>query len=684
MPRSKVPYSLLAALLLAAFMLQLGLSIRHQSQTFDEGFHLVAGYRYWQCGDFGFNAEHPPLMKLIAAAPLWFGHVPQPVGGVCGREPTTKDHGYALGIEYLFGQGLNGDALLYRARLAESVFALILGVFCYLFARTLFGEAAALVALLLLVFEPTILAHGALVTTDTAVTAFTLASVYSLYQYYRRPTVARLIATGIFTGLTFASKHSGVLIVPILISLSILEFIRSRREERNSATSEVSGSPLLRQAIRWAATLLAIFVIAVTVLWCMYGLRSSARPNGAAMTTPLAQFIVDAQAQGTHGPVLTSVIPAMARWHLLPEAYLYGLVDVLNVSDPGQPPLLLGKLYPHGRWFYFPIVFFIKSTLGFLALLVLSLLFGSWRRADRFWKLLYLIIPPTIILLVAMQSGLNIGYRHVLPIVPFLCILIAGAVVTLWQRSRFWRFAVAALLLLHVASSLRAYPNYLPYSNGAWGGPMKTYRYLTDSNVDWGQGLYQARDYLLRHGIKDCWMAYDGAANPAYYGIPCKKLPGNAGDAGEIPPARVDSTFLLSDLTLSGIEWEPGDLNPYHKFWQTRPAANIGGAILVYQGTLDFSDVLAAAHLARAMSLQDTKPSDVLVEAQAAVRLTPRSVRAHLTLGRLLAALDRKDEARQELQTALTLANETGAEWYPIQIAAARSALAELNRAPAK
>ena len=136
--RSKAAHAVLAALLLGVFLMQLALSIRHQSQTYDEGFHLVAGYRYWQCGDFGINSEHPPLMKWVAAAPLWFGHDPAP-DGVCGKEPTTKDHGYALAVGYLFGQVRNGDALLYRGRMAESLFALVLGVACFLFARELFG-----------------------------------------------------------------------------------------------------------------------------------------------------------------------------------------------------------------------------------------------------------------------------------------------------------------------------------------------------------------------------------------------------------------------------------------------------------------------------------------------------------------------------------------------------------------
>jgi len=93
----------LPLLLATLFWTVIALSIRHQSQTFDEGFHLVAGYRYWQCRDFGVNSEHPPLVKIVAATPLWFSHIPAP-RGACGKDQTTKDYGYGLGYNYLYGE----------------------------------------------------------------------------------------------------------------------------------------------------------------------------------------------------------------------------------------------------------------------------------------------------------------------------------------------------------------------------------------------------------------------------------------------------------------------------------------------------------------------------------------------------------------------------------------------------
>jgi len=670
--------NLVAAALISVFMLQLVLSIRHQSQTIDEGFHLVAGYRYWQCRDFGFNSEHPPMVKFVAAAPLWFGHV-QPPDGDCGQEPTDKGYGYGLAVDYLYWQHRDADKLLFRARLATSVFALLLSCGCFLFARSLFGDAAGLIALLFFAFEPNVLAHGALITTDAAVSAFILLTIFAFYQYRESRRLGWLIACGIFTGFSFASKHLGVLVVPILVLLVSAEFVLCGHGNQDKGRETIPDPPIEKgrapSLLRGIAELTAILLLGVVVLWSFYGWRFAARPSGHPMDSSISEFVSDVQEEGTHGFVLTQVIPRLTHWHLLPEAYLHGLVDVLNVSDPGQPPYLLGKLYPHGRWFYFPVAFFIKSTLAFILLVPIALARGGWGSRQRIRKLLYLIIPPLIIFLVAMQSGLDIGYRHVLSIVAFLDVLIAGTSVSLIARGKAGLIAMVVLLVAHAASSLHASPNYLPYSNELWGGASRTYRYLTDSNVDWGQGLYQTRDYLAAHQIHDCWMAYDGASSPSYYGIPCRMLTPNSSIPTDVPPLAASGIFVISALSTSGIEWEPDDLNPYLPFRRATPIDVIAGCMLVYRGSFDLAGVTAVTHISRSDDERDEHPSDALADAQAAVQLTPRSVRAHLALGRALSALGHKDEARVELRTAISLAHEIGDEWYPQQLADANREL---------
>jgi 4-amino-4-deoxy-L-arabinose transferase-like glycosyltransferase len=660
----------LVAALLLIFWCSMTTSVRRMSQTFDEGFHLFAGWRYIQCRDFGINTEHPPLMKLVAASALRLEGVPPPAG-VCGAEPTTKDYGYGSGERYLFKQGLDADAVLYRARRGVTVFALALAVLTFFFARRLFGYWAGVVALTLVTFDPTVLAHGALLTTDTALCACLLGTVFAVYLYIERPSLLRLLLCGVALGLTLAAKHSGILVLPITLLLFLFAGLRRRGD----------GWRLARLAGAWAIAVL----VGVGVLWAVYGFHFSGRPGNAAMTLPLNDFLAQVRSQGTRGFLPDFAIPLAARWHLVPLPYLYGLTDVLSIMLPGQPPFLLGKLYPHGQWFYFPVVFLLKNTLEFLALLLLGLVGGGWLRRDaanpdRRWKLVVLLTPVVVIWAAAMQSGLNIGYRHVLTTFAFLAIVAAGGCVAFVARRPIWTVPVAIVLVLHAGASLRAWPNYLPYMNEALGGTMQSYRYMTDANVDWGQGVLSTRDWLAAHKTTNCWLAYDGAVALSYYHLPCQLLPGNQGDsaAGAAPPAEATGTFVISSLAMSGIEWEPGALNPYAKFLQGRPAANIGGAMLVYEGTFDLRAAQAAELIALSGASLEKNAALAAEQARRAIALTPTSVRAYMALARADKVLGDAAGERDNFAASLKQAEATGAEWYPWEMAEAKKALAAL------
>ena len=362
------------------------------------------------------------------------------------------------------------------------------------------------------------------------------------------------------------------------------------------------------------------------------------------------------------------MILALARFKILPESYVYGLADVLIVSSGPRPAFLFGVLHPQGIWYYFPAAFLIKSTLGFLLLLLSGLAAKRLPAAKLRREVLFLAGPAFVFLVASMTSGLNIGVRHILPIYPFLIILAAAAAWELGRGRWAWRYAVGALLALHVISSLRTYPNYLAYSNEIWGGSSKTYRVLTDSNVDSGQGLLAARDYLKTHGITDCWMAYFGSADPGYYHLPCKFLPnvfaGWWGQTPEIVPQTYSGTVLIGATELSGAYWGPTELNPYEQFQGMRPVDIIGDSILVYKGRFDFTRASVWSHVDRAWD--QVQPNDAVAEARTAVALGPRTVAAHYALAYMLAQGGHKDGARSEYEAALTLAktNHPDFQWY--------------------
>jgi len=649
---------------------ELVLSARRQSQTWDEAYHMLAGYRYWQARDYGINPEHPPLVKLLAAIPLVVAgpRVPAVPKG------TSKFEGFVDARKFLYSN--DADVLLFRSRMVAALLSVLLALLVFKATEEFFGTAPAFLALALFVFEPNLLAHGGTVTTDVGVSCFLFASVYAFYRYLKERSSLRLIECGFVAGLTLAAKHSGVLVLPTLMLLALGELflIRARTEVAAGPAPPVRAS-VNKPALRLTAALAAITAVAIIVLWSFYGFRFQARPGNLEMTPSLAQYMRGSGAlPALKNPVLFFPISESARFHLLPESYLYGWADVLIGSANPRPSYIFGRLHPHGLWFYFPMVVLIKSTLGMLILLALGLASQALRRNQFRRETIFVALPPAFYLGMSMTSGMNMGVRHILPIYPFLLTLAAAGAWALANNHRAWRFAIAALVAFHIISSLRTYPFYTAYSNEAWGGPAKTYRVLGDSNVDWGQALKTVKQYLDRHDIHDCWFAYFGSADPSYYGIPCKLLPDTFitwwGRPVVVAPAEYQGTVLVSANELASPYFGPVEMNPYTGFQIRTPVENLGGSVLVYQGRFDLSLASDWSRLQRAWELSGRHQLEPAVaEARAVVADAPRMVYAHFTLGSLLLQAKQKDEARREYQAAIALAREVYPEyqwsWVP-------------------
>ena len=629
------------ALLLGVMAAELALSALEQSQTFDEAVHVFAGYRYWKNFDFGVDPETPPFVKLLYTLPLLRLPLRVPVSL---PDVDFKMVGYAAGRDFLYGN--DAKAILWRARIAAVGLTLFLALAVFLVVCSMWGLGPAFLALILLVFEPNFLAHGALVTTDIAVTLGVFLGVSSFYFYLNKPTALRLVSAGVAAGVCLAIKHSGVLLLPMLIGLAVAEL--SPAVDPPNEKVFPRGA---RRASHLAASIVAIVAISIAVLWSMYGFRYAARPAGQVVTPSLPEF-----AKGI-SPLESSLVLQIARWHLLPESYLFGVVDISLAGT--IPTVIFGKYYPSARWFYFPSVFIVKCTLGFLLLCCLALVSGTLREKQHRREVLFLVIPAAIYLFVAMCSGINYGIRHLLPIFPYLIILAAVGAWNLARSHRAFAGAVAALILMHAASSLHAFPNYIPYANELWGGPAKTHELLADSNVDWGQGLVQMKQYIDRHQIKNCWFAYFGSliSEVSSYGIPCKPLPTAFADLVQLPmpvvPAQVDGPVFLSATEVTRTFWRADWVNPYSSFQRMPPSALIADSILVYDGKVDLSQVSALTHEDLAMRLMNAKKlDDALAEAAAAVAVAPNRPIAHVTRSAVLAAMGRREEALEEMSKA--------------------------------
>jgi hypothetical protein len=245
---------------------------------------------------------------------------------------------------------------------------------------------------------------------------------------------------------------------------------------------------------------------------------------------------------------------------------------------------------------------------------------------------------------------------------PFLAVLIGGAAMALSRDRRAWRYAVLALLVWHVGSSLRSYPVYLAHSNELWGGPSGTYRYLSDSNVDWGQQLLSVKAYVDKNGIKDCWFGYFVQPLVDYhdYGIPCHELPTMdgiwSGQQVDTPPMTTGTVFVSAGV-LSGFEFGSALLSPYQTFVNARPVAVIDQGVFVYNGTFDTRFASALGDATRANTLLRKKDlAGALAAARRAVATDPETFQAQLILGDTLAALHQDGESAAAYDRAAGIA----------------------------
>ena len=423
------------------------------------------------------------------------------------------------------------------------------------------------------------------------------------------------------------------------------------------AASEGLLSGSLRLLWKRLAACAAVFLLGWFLIWSFYGFRYAAAPAGRQLDPPLSKYL-QTMPNGENGRELALA----ARYHLLPEGYIWGLANTKK-TEWEDPSYFLGRIYRHGSWRYFPYAFLIKSTLPLLLLLCIVPLACRWSPRLRRREVCFCLVPVGVYFAIVMHSSMDIGLRHLLPVYPLLYVLAAGGAAAALQRNGYWRTMIGVLLAWQAVTSLRSSPAYMAYGNEAWGGPSQVHRYLSDANVDWGQQLKDVKSYLDQRHITKCWFAYfpDGAVEPSDYGIPCKRLPTTntlwwLNLPMQVPPV-IEGTVLISDSDLEGIEFGDGPLNPYDAFRGMKPVAVIQDGVDVYQGRFAIPLASALVDARSAAALQKNGNIAAALElARSAAARAPGSVQVQLALGDALAASRQKGAALARYRAALHLA----------------------------
>lgn len=550
-------------------------SYTRESATWDEPQHVLAGYAALKHGDYRVDPEHPPLLRLWAAAPLMLrNNIRLPTEFL----PTRIDDQWTLANQFAFVHATmyrlnDADSILYPARFMIVLLGIGLGILLFFWARELFGFGVAVAVLVLYLCEPNLSAHARLVTTDFGVTALMFGAVYFLWRCARALTPANLVGLAAFFALAQASKFTALLLGPICVILLAARICRrepwtcrlgsSRQLSRRQAAGAVGGIVLL------------LAVASVAMIWVAYDFRylparGPVEPMDAT-ASDLARIRPDE---------VSPLLCAIDRNHLLPNLYTQGL-QISRLKAQQRGAFLAGNYSNAGWWYYFPVAFAIKTP---VAILLLSLAGAALYL--RQWKTLpqtglFLLLPVVVVMGAAMQSHLNIGLRHILPVYPFALLLAGKALAELLPRAR--RAAVIGLLGLAALEVAPAYPHYLAFFNSFVGGPRNGHKYLVDSNLDWGQDLKGLKRWMDKTGLQHINLSYFGTADPGYYGIGCTHLPGAPFFAmPEIARPQLPGYVAISVTNLRGVYLNEAGRAFYRPLLEMKPVAVIGHSIRVY------------------------------------------------------------------------------------------------------
>jgi 4-amino-4-deoxy-L-arabinose transferase-like glycosyltransferase len=489
--------------------------MKTQSLSNDEPLHIVAGTEAWRLNRFERWNDHPPLVFLLSTLPELIVH---------GKISIGEDVKYADAISP------SPEVVAWAGRSVIVLMGVLLGLLLWVTARRLFSEGAANFALALFAFSPSLIANFSISCNDGATALVTFAVAMQLVYWRRRQSWGRAIALGLLLGAMLSTKFS--LPVMFALALALVLILKPTAVEWNPRNWN------WRQAI-------AMVILAFFFVWGTYFFHWTKVEVKNGFVTVTSPNRTKPATGDTHRHFnLTAYLPA--------GEYLEGMGRVANHLNLGHPTYFMGQISHDKGWkMYFPTVVALKWPPVILALFLSALILGLMRKIKFPTDLLILSLFPGLYFFIAIFSKVDLGERHILLIYPFALLFVASV----WHYAREKRAILAlltVLVLVNVVDTLRYAPGYLSYFT-PFVNPATSWKLLSDSNLDWGQGLLALRDYQAQHPRETLHVAYFGTMDPKLYGIRYTPLE---------PGQRVTGTVVVSATHLSGQLLD--DPNGYH------------------------------------------------------------------------------------------------------------------------
>jgi len=376
------------------------------------------------------------------------------------------------------------------ARFVTVLTSLLLGYLCFYWSRQVYGFGAGLFTLFLFSFEPNLIAHSQLITTDLYSAATMTLALYTSWRYSLAKDIGHAVAMGVAVGLSMLTKYSAVflwILIPVILLLAELRHLIKLIRAKDGRAIRGVGRQFLAHGC--VAMFIAVLVINAGYLF-------------NRTLTPLHEYHFKSELLQS---IQSGLSPARFIRVPLPYPYLEGL-DLSSFEERtgfGYGRVyLLGQLSREGFPGYYFLAFMFKVPLAIQALCILAALSfaARWKNGD-FRKAELFLLVPLLFFTVYFNFFFRAqnGIRFLLLIFP--CIFVfCGSVIPRWStvnRSR--QLGVLALGSYLVISVLSYFPHYIPYLNELVYDRRSAYKLLADSNIDWGQSEGYLRRYLEKN-----------------------------------------------------------------------------------------------------------------------------------------------------------------------------------------
>ena len=538
-------------LLIASCAAALIYQARRIGLTVDETSHFAAAYSYWLGKDILEPSDAPPLTRAICGWIPRLLHAPRPedAGGWKDRDA------YLIGAEILDRPNIRARRLLFYTRLPFLLFPLLIVFLLWHWGSQLFGEPVGLCLAACGALEPTITGHGVLINSDVPAAFAALWFAYAAWRFWSTPDIRRLLTLSL------------AVVVAVLTKFTLLPLA-------------FAGFALVLWKVLWKGPRGRAIAIPVAVY---AGILAASQFQ--AQPVPPAE-VRQFSGAGVPDWALPGVnLLARLPW---PLQFVRGLLFVgNNLQGNGFTGYMAGHKISGRVPLYFPFAWAIKFPipLQILTLAGLAALIVRVRRREAGPADLFVWAPPAFFFGSAILSNYHLGFRHVLPALPFF-ILGGGFALQRSGSRRAARVAIALSLAWLAVSSLRVYPQGISYFNEWIGGPAEGWRYLADSNLDWGQNLPDLGAYVERNRIARIKTFIFGYDNPYHYLKPGSMDPQTLPDPDN--PALPHTfhpqpgVYAVSANFLAGFLFPRGYEDYLADFRRRPPDARAGYSILIY------------------------------------------------------------------------------------------------------